>query len=46
MVMMKYELFIRELLDLTEEELIDTANDFTHEFKCLRKEVLAITDQQ
>ena len=36
--MMEHALFIRGLLDPTEEELIDIADDFAHEFKCLRKE--------
>lgn len=42
--MMEHAQFIRGLLDPTEEELIDTADDFAHEFKCLRKEALAKTD--
>ena len=43
-IMMEHAQFIRGLLDPTEEELIDTADDFAHEFKCLRKEALAKTD--
>lgn len=42
--MMEHALFIRGLLDPTEEELIDTADEFAHEFKCLRKEAQAMTD--
>ena len=43
-IMMEHSLFIRGLLDPTEEELIDIADEFAHEFKCLRKEAQAITD--
>lgn len=43
-IMMEHAQFIRGLLDPTEEELIDTADEFAHEFKCLRKEALARTD--
>jgi len=43
-IMMEHAEFIRGLLDPTEEELIDTADEFAHEFKCLRKEALAMTD--
>lgn len=43
-IMMEHALFIRGLLDPTEEELIDTADNFAHKFKCLRKEALAMTD--
>jgi hypothetical protein len=43
-IMMEHAQFIRGLLDSTEEELIDTADEFAHEFKCLRKEALARTD--
>ncbi|WP_042277430.1 DUF2935 domain-containing protein [[Clostridium] dakarense] len=43
-IMMEHAQFIRGLLDPTEEELIDTADEFAHEFKCLRKEALAMTD--
>lgn len=43
-IMMEHAQFIRGLLDPTEEELFDTADEFAHEFKCLRKEALARTD--
>ena len=43
-IMMEHSQFIRGLLDPTEDELIDTADDFAHEFKCLRKEAKAKTD--
>lgn len=43
-IMMEHSLFIRGLLDPSEEELIDTADEFAHEFKCLRKEAQAMTD--
>lgn len=43
-IMMEHAQFIRGLLDPTEEELIDTADEFAHEFKCLRKEALDRTD--
>ncbi|WP_423230490.1 DUF2935 domain-containing protein [Clostridium cylindrosporum] len=43
-IMMEHAQFIRGLLDPTEEELIDTADDFAHDFKCLIKEARAATD--
>jgi len=43
-IMMEHAQFIRGLLDPTEEELIDTADDFSDVFKCLRKEAKAMTD--
>ena len=43
-IMMEHSQFIRGLLDPTEEELIDTANDFAHEFKDLIKEAKYATD--
>lgn len=43
-IMMEHAQFIRGLLDPTEEELIDTADEFAHEFKCLIKEARAMTD--
>lgn len=43
-IMMEHSQFIRGLLDPTEENLIDTADEFAHEFKDLMEEAQAITD--
>ena len=43
-IMMEHSQFIRGLLDPTEEKLIDTADEFAHEFKLLIKEAQAKTD--
>ena len=43
-IMMEHSQFIRGLLDPTEENLIDTANDFANEFKDLIKEAKSATD--
>ena len=43
-IMMEHSQFIRGLLDPTEEDLIDTANDFAHEFKDLMEEAKSATD--
>lgn len=43
-IMMEHSQFIRGLLDPTEEDLIDTADEFAHEFKDLIEEAQAITD--
>lgn len=43
-IMMEHSQFIRGLLDPTEENLIDTADEFAHEFKDLMEEAQAMTD--
>lgn len=43
-IMMEHSQFIRGLLDPTEENLIDTADEFAHEFKDLIEEAKAMTD--
>lgn len=43
-IMMEHSQFIRGLLDPTEEDLIDTANNFAHEFKDLMEEAKFATD--
>ncbi len=43
-IMMEHALFIRGLLDPTEEDLIDTADEFAHEFRDLIKEAQDMTD--
>lgn len=42
--MMEHALFIRGTLDPSEEKLIDTADEFAHEFKDLMKEAQAMTN--
>ena len=42
-IMMEHALFIRGLLDPSEEELINTSNEFADEFKSLIKEAQAMT---
>ena len=43
-IMMEHTLFIRGLLDPTEEKLINTADEFANEFKDLMKEAQSATD--
>lgn len=43
-IMMEHALFIRGLLDPTEEDLINTANDFSNEYATLLKEAQAASD--
>ncbi len=43
-IMMEHALFIRGLLDPTEEELISTANDFAQDYKKLLEEARKMTD--
>ena len=43
-IMMEHALFIRGLLNPTEEDLIDTADEFAHEFRDLIKEAQDMTD--
>lgn len=43
-IMMEHALFIRGLLDPTEEELITTANDFAEEYKKLLEQARNMTD--
>ena len=43
--MMEHALFIRGLLDPTEGELINTANDFANEYNALIEEVKIATDE-
>lgn len=44
-IMMEHALFIRGLLDPTEEELIATANDFAEEYKKLLQEARKASDE-
>lgn len=44
-IMMEHALFIRGLLDPTEEELIDTADEFAKEYKKLLQEARNMTDE-
>ena len=44
-IMMEHALFIRGLLDPTEEELIDTADSFAREYKKLLQEARTMTDE-
>ena len=44
-IMMEHALFIRGLLDPCEEELIETANSFAGEFKCLLEASAAANDK-
>ncbi len=44
-IMMEHALFIRGLLDPTEGELINTANDFANEYNALIEEVKIATDE-
>ncbi len=44
-IMMEHALFIRGLLDPSEEELIKTANDFAQEYKKLLQEAKNMTDE-
>lgn len=44
-IMMEHALFIRGLLDPTENELIDTSNDFAKEFACLLEAAKEMTDE-
>lgn len=44
-IMMEHALFIRGLLDPTEEELISTANDFAEEYKKLLEQARKMTDE-
>ena len=44
-IMMEHALFIRGLLDPTEEELIDTADNFAKEYKELLQEARNMTDE-
>lgn len=44
-IMMEHALFIRGLLDPTEEELIATANDFAEEYKKLLEQARKMTDE-
>ena len=44
-IMMEHALFIRGLLDPTEEDLIDTSNEFAEEYKKLLEEARQMTDE-
>jgi len=44
-IMMEHALFIRGLLDPTEEELIATSNEFAEEYKKLLEEAKQMTDE-
>ena len=44
-IMMEHALFIRGLLDPTEEELISTANEFAEEYKKLLEQARKMTDE-
>ena len=44
-IMMEHALFIRGLLDPTEEELIDTADEFAEDYKKLLQEARNMTDE-
>lgn len=44
-IMMEHALFIRGLLDPTEEKLVDTADNFAKEYKKLLQEAQCITDE-
>lgn len=44
-IMMEHALFIRGLLDPSENELINTSNDFAKEFSCLLEAAKEMTDE-
>ena len=44
-IMMEHALFIRGLLDPTEEDLTDTSNEFAEEYKKLLEEARQMTDE-